>query len=138
IKAGKPMFIDKPLAGTLADALLILREAKQANVPVFSSSSLRFVPGALAARNGSVGNVTGCDAYSPASLEPTHPDLFWYGIHGVETLFTVMGPGCEEVVRMKADNTDVVVGRWNGDRIGTFRGIRASKLGYGGTAYGTK
>ncbi|MCA8996540.1 MAG: Gfo/Idh/MocA family oxidoreductase [Planctomycetaceae bacterium] len=138
IAAKKPMFIDKPVAGSLKDAILIYREAEAAGVPVFSSSSLRFVPGALAARAGEYGEVTGCDTYSPASLEPTHPDLFWYGIHGVESLYTVMGPGCETVTRTSTEYSDSVVGKWSDGRIGTFRGIRASKLGYGGTVYTKK
>ncbi len=138
LAAGKPVFVDKPLAGTLADADEIFSLAKRAGVPIFSSSSLRFTPSAQEIRGGAIGQVMGCDAYSPCSLEKTHPDLFWYGIHGVELLFTVMGPGCESVVRSATDGTDVVVGTWSDGRIGTFRGIRAGKGGYGGTAFGTK
>lgn len=138
IRAGKPVFIDKPIAGSLADAVAIFREARQANVPVFSSSSLRYVEQAQAIRNGTLGAISGCTAYSPCSLEPTHPDLFWYGIHGVELLFTVMGTGCESVVRASSPGTDVVVGTWQGGRIGTFRGLRAGKRGYGGVAFGEK
>src|SRR5690606_22378173 len=62
-------------------------------------------------------------------------DLFWYGIHGVETLFTVMGRGCQEVVRITTQDTDLVVGTWEGGRIGTFRGTRSGKGGYGGTVF---
>ena len=138
IKAGKPLFVDKPISASLVDAVAIFEFAKKHKVPVFSSSSLRFSSGAQAIRNGSIGEVTGCDAYSPASLEKTHPDLFWYGIHGVETLFTVMGSGCKTVSRTHTENYDVVVGRWSGERIGTFRGIRHGGAGYGGTAFGTK
>ena len=138
IGAGKPCFIDKPVAGSLKDAILIFREAKAAGVPVFSSSSLRYLTFGQEVRNGSIGKVTGADTYSPASLEKTHPDLFWYGIHGVEALFTVMGTGCEEVVRTSNDDYDVVVGKWSDGRFGTFRGIRTGSRGYGGTAFGTK
>ena len=42
IAAGKPMFIDKPLASTLDDARQIAKLAADAGVPWFSSSSLRF------------------------------------------------------------------------------------------------
>lgn len=141
IEAGKPVFVDKPIAGSLKDCLAMFELAKQHNVPMFSSSSLRFMEGAQAARAGEWGTVTGCDAFSPCSLEVTHPDLFWYGIHGVEILFTVMGPDVETVSRTSQAGTDFVVGTWKGDRVGTFRGIRSGKGGYGGTVFsdqGTK
>jgi hypothetical protein len=138
-KARKPVFIDKPVAGSLADAIEIYELAKQHNVPVFSSSSLRFSPGILGMRNNDkVGPVLGCDAYGPCSLEKHHPDLFWYGIHGVEMLFTIMGTGCETVSRVHTEGTDLVTGVWKGDRVGTFRGIRKGKSGYGATVFGGK
>jgi len=138
LKAGKPCFIDKPIAGSLADAIAIFELAKHYKTPIFSSSSLRFVPGAQAIRAGKIGKVLGCDAYSPASLEATHPDLFWYGIHGVELLFTTMGPGCESVTRVQTPGIELVTGQWSEGRVGTFRGIRTGKSGYGGTAFGEK
>ncbi|MCA9118618.1 MAG: Gfo/Idh/MocA family oxidoreductase [Planctomycetaceae bacterium] len=134
LKAGKPVFIDKPVAGTLADAITIYREAEQAGVPLFSSSSLRFGKNSQAVRGGSLGTITRCETHSPASIEKTHPDLFWYGIHGVESLFTVMGTGCKSVHRTTEDGQIVVTGKWEGDRIGIFR----EGKGYGGTAVGDK
>ena len=138
IKAGKPLFIDKPIAGSLSDAVAIFSAAHKANVPLFSSSSLRFGPDTLAVRGGSLGTVTYCLTHSPCTIEKTHPDLFWYGIHGVETLFTVMGPGCQSVVRSGTPGVDLVVGTWKDGRIGTFRGLRNGKGGYGGTVFGEK
>ena len=134
-KAGKPCFIDKPIAGSLADAIAIFEVAKKHNVPVFSSSSLRFGNNSLAVRGGSIGKVITCETSSPASLEATHPDLFWYGIHGVEALFTVMGTGCESVTRGKtADGLIEVTGKWSGGRTGIFR----EGKGYVGKAVGEK
>jgi hypothetical protein len=139
IKAGKPLFIDKPVAGTLADAITIYRLARDQGVPCFSSSSLRFSPGILGMRaDERVGDILGCDAYGPCSLEEHHPDLFWYGIHGVETLFTIMGPGCESVSRTQTADGELVVGVWKGGRVGTFRGIRAGKSDYGALVFGSK
>lgn len=138
LKAGKRMFIDKPIAASLRDAIAIFDAAKKYNVPVFSSSSLRYIQGAKKIFGGSVGKVLGADTYSPATLEKTHPDLFWYGVHGVETLFTVMGTGCRSVVRTFTDNTDLVVGTWLDNRIGTFRGIRSGRADYGGVVFGEK
>lgn len=139
IAAGKPVFIDKPVAGTLADAVAIYRLAQEKGVPCFSSSSLRFSPGVMAMRsNEQVGDVLGCDAYGPCTLEPHHPDLFWYGVHGVEILFTIMGPGCTTVSRVQTDGAEHVTGVWKDGRIGTFRGIRAGKADYGAMVYGSK
>ena len=131
IKAGKPLYIDKPLAGTLEDCVQIYQLAKEHKVPVFSSSSLRFAKNTLAARAGDYGKVLHCETFSPAHLEPHHPDLFWYGIHGVESLFTVMGPGCVSVKRGTTDDGKIeVTGTWKNGRVGIFR----EGKGYGGTA----
>ena len=138
LKAGKAIFIDKPIAASLADTIVIFEMAKHYKVPVFSSSSLRFMPSAQNVVNGKIGRVLGADAYSPCELEKTHPDFFWYGIHGVELLYTVMGTGCKNLVRVHTDGTDVVVGTWQDGRIGTFRGTRTGEHLYGGTAYGEK
>jgi predicted dehydrogenase len=138
--AGKPVFIDKPLAGSLADAIAIEELGRQHKAIWFSTSSLRFYPGIAAMReNEKVGKVTGCDAWGPCEIQPTHPDLYWYGIHGVETLYAIMGPGCQTVSRTHTDHTDEVVGVWKDGRVGTFRGIRPPGKGeYGATVYGTK
>jgi hypothetical protein len=138
-KAGKPVFIDKPVAGSLADAVEIYDRAKKFKVPCFSSSSLRFSPGILGMRkNPKVGKVVGCTAYGPCSLEKHHPDLFWYGIHGVETLFTIMGTGCESVVRVQTKGTDLVVGTWKDGRVGTYRGLRQGKHDFGALVFGSR
>lgn len=135
-RAGKRMFIDKPIAASLTDAIAIFNASKYYNVPVFSSSSLRYLPGIKDVKNGSAGKIIGADTYSPASIEKSHPDLFWYGIHGIEALFAVMGTGCSTVTRIYTEGTDLVAGTWNDNRIGTFRGIRSGKGDYGGTVFG--
>lgn len=138
LKAGKRMFIDKPMTASLADAMVIFNAANHYKVPVFSASSLRYIKGMDEIKNGSVGKVLGAEAYSPCTLESTHPDFFWYGIHGVETLFTAMGKGCKTVVRVTTPDTDMAVGTWEDGRIGSFRGLRAGKPNYGGTVFGEK
>jgi predicted dehydrogenase len=133
-KAGKPTFIDKPIAGSLADAIAIFDAARKYNCPVFSSSSLRYGKQTQAVRGGSLGKISRAETSSPANLESTHPDLFWYGIHGVESLFTVMGTGCELATRKTtADGKIEVLGEWVGGRVGIFREGR-----YGGRAVGDK
>lgn len=137
IAAGKPLFIDKPLAGSLADAIAIFAMAEEAGVPCFSSSSLRFRPEAAAVREGG-DPVVGAMTYGPCEIEPHHPDLFWYGVHGVELLYALMGTGCATVSRTQTDGVDLVVGAWADGRVGTYRGIRAGKAGFGATVFREK
>jgi len=130
-KAGKRVFIDKPIAASLTDAVRIFDAAKRYHVPVFTSSALRYSKKIQEARAGAFGRISGADAYTPCALEPTHPDLFWYGIHAAEPLFTVMGTGCESVVRVSREKVDFVVGAWADGRVGTLRGIRDKPAPYG-------
>jgi hypothetical protein len=134
LKAKKPVYIDKPLAANLPDVLRIYDEAKAAGVPIFSSSSLRFGKSTLAARDGALGKIQHCEASSPASLEPHHVDLYWYGIHGCEALYTVMGTGCVSVQRATVDGKIEVTGEWPDGRTGIFR----EGKGYSGKATGNK
>jgi predicted dehydrogenase len=122
IAAGKPLFIDKPMAGSLREAAEIFKLAAVARVPVFSSSSLRFAKNTQAVRSGAIGPVRYAETYGPCEIEPHHPDLYWYGVHGVEALFTVMGTGCQTVQRGVTTNGLIeVVGLWPGGRKGIFR-----------------
>ena len=141
-KSGKTVFIDKPIAGCLTDAYSIFHAARDFNVPVFSASSLRYQPNMDdIIKNQILGRVFCVESYTPCSIEPSHPDLFWYGIHGIEPLFTILGTGCQTVTRVHTPDIDVVTGIWEGDRIGIFRGMRLNGKGYGdygGKAFGEK
>lgn len=139
LKAGKPVYIDKPVAESMQNVLAIYNAAKKYKTPVFSSSALRYVASAQQIAGGTVvGDVLGADTYGPAPLQPSHVDLFWDGIHAIELLYSVMGSGCEAVSRTSTPNTDVVTGIWKGERIGVFRGLRSGRIGFGGTVYGSK
>lgn len=120
INAHKPMFIDKPLAATLEDAREIARLAKQAGVPWFSTSTLRYSVAGL-----KTADLNGADVWGPGPLEEHHPlDLSWYAIHEAEMLFTLLGTGCEDVTRVESADTAVVACRWKDGRIGTMRALR--------------
>lgn len=140
LAARKPVFIDKPIAGSLADTIRILEAAERGKVPLFCSSALRFGRGTQAVRAGSIGAVRNAETFSPMSTEPSHPDLYWYGVHGCEALFTVMGTGCQTVKRgLTADGKTEVIGTWAGGRTGIFRQENGQdRKGYGGKAVGEK
>ena len=136
--AGKMVFIDKPLAGSLEDALAIAELGKQYNVPWFTSSSYRFYDGMAALKATDVGEVRGAISYGPCHLEPTHPDLFWYGVHPTEALFTVMGTGCESVTCVKTEQFHVATGLWKDGRVGTLYGLRTGSTPHKVIVFGTK
>lgn len=135
IKAGKPLFIDKPIAASYQDAAEIFALSEKYNVPFFSTSSMRYIDGMEDVVAGKYGKVLGADVYSPALFEPSHPDFFWYGIHAVEMLFTAMGAGCKSMSRTHSQDVDILVGVWDDGRLGTVRGTRQGKRAYGGTIY---
>jgi len=139
IAAKKPVFIDKPMAGSLADVIEIFRLAKQNNVPCWSSSAYRYGDAIAGIHdNPEVGEIKGCDVFGSTSWTEHHPDLYLYGIHPVTALFVVMGTGCQGVSRIRTDSCDMVVGVWQDGRIGTFRDLRGGKSAADVIVYGTK
>ena len=137
IEAGIPTFVDKPFTCSLKDARRLAELAAEHNVPLFSSSSLRYglEVQQLKADVAETGRVLGAVAYSPASLHPRNPGLFHYGIHGVETLYALMGRGCQEVWCVYEAGAEVVVGRWSDERVASMRGTREGGHAYGFTAW---
>jgi predicted dehydrogenase len=139
INAGKPLWVDKPVADDLADVIELFRLAKEHNVPCWSSSAMRFGKEVSGARdNEKVGKIVACDVFGTSSWAELHPSLYLYGIHAVEPLFTVMGTGCETVRRIKTERGDLVVGVWAGGRIGTFRDLRGGKSDFKTIIYGSE
>ena len=134
----KPVFIDKPLAGSLRDAIAIFRLAQQYHTPCFSASSERYSSDIPKLKQAKIGHLNGVSTYGPAEIEPHHPDLFWYGIHAVEKCYALMGTGCETVVRTHTADTDVVTGVWNDGRVATVRCNRKTSYAFGVTEFGSE
>ena len=140
-EARKPLFIDKPLAASLQDVLTIAGLGKKHQVPWFTASSSRFTPGYPELRNNDqVGDILGCDAYSQSRAAIGHPDLFWYGVHGIDLLYSLMRTGCQTVTAVQTQFSEQVSGTWSNGRVGTYRAIRehTAKTGLGATVFGTK
>lgn len=134
---GKPVFVDKPVAGTLADCLALYDLAAELGLPCFSASSTRFGPRiADPAWRAEAGRVLGVTSWGPLAYQAGQPELFFYGIHGIEALFTAMGPGCRSVTRVKTPVHDLVTGTWNDGRVGVYRGLLQGDKPYGLTIHG--
>lgn len=142
LDAGVPCFIDKPFACSVADARRLIETARAKKAAVFSSSSLRFEPGLVSYLSGperaTRGPILGAFAHGPGAEHPRNPGLFHYGIHAVEVLFALMGPGCERVSSGYEKDAEVVTGRWKDGRLGTVRAGRAGAGGYGAVAFAEK
>lgn len=139
LKAGKRLYIGRPLAASLEDAVAIFRFADEQRTPCWSSSQHRFSPGFIGMRqHPEVGRVLGCDVYGGCPTEPHHPDLFWHAVHGIETLYTIMGPGCVMVTCTSTPTAESITGVWSDGRVGTFRGIKQGAMKYSATVFGDK
>jgi hypothetical protein len=142
LEAGIPCYVDKPFACSLDDAKKMAELAAKKKLPIFSSSSLRYAPEVVDyVANAKRGKLVGCMVYSPASLSPIperNAGLFHYAIHGVEMLYTLMGPGCKRVTNTHDKGVDVVTGQWADGRVATLRGIRAGAADYGFVGFSEK
>lgn len=139
LKAGKRLFIGRPMAAKLEDVAAIFKVAEETKTPVWSSSQHRYSPGFIGMKNhDEVGKVIGCDVYGGYPTHPTHPDLTWHALHSIETLYAIMGPGCETVTCVSTPTADVITGTWKDGRIGTYRGIKKGALKYSATVFGDK
>ena len=108
-------------------------------LPLFSSSSLRFAPEVVEyLATPKLGKIAGCVTYGPASLSPIperNAGLFHYGIHAVEMLYALMGPGCKRVTNVVEKGAEVVTGVWADGRVASVRGTRSPSSGFGFTAF---
>lgn len=140
LERGVPTYVDKPFACSLADAKEMMDLAMSKHIPMMSSSSLRYAPEVVAASDpkGPLGAIVGVSTFGPGTLHPRNPGMFHYGIHAVEMLFTLMGPGCSKVTCVTEPGADVATGTWSDGRLATIRGLRAGKHDYGFTVFGEK
>lgn len=128
VAAGRPFFLDKPVAATLSDAVALCRLAAEAGVAMFSASATRFWP-AVVALATAAGPAPRCVFSSgPAPTLAHHSDLFFYGIHAAEALFTVMGRGCRSVSCTPTADVWIVSGCWDEGRVATLHAMRSLPL----------
>jgi len=129
IRCGKPIFIDKPLAGSLEDAQAIATLLDQEKIPWFSASSIRY------GHEQRPQHLLGVETWGPAKyIDEFSLDLTYYGIHSIESLYSLMGPGVTQVTRTRSGDTEVIVATWKDGRVGTVRLIEDGET-YGAVLY---
>jgi predicted dehydrogenase len=140
LKAGKRLFIGRPLASSPEDAVAILKLAEETKTPCWSSSQHRFSTGFSGMRDHpEVGRVIGCDVYGGWTVHAPEADKFTRPLHSLETLYTIMGgPGVVSVTCTSTPTTESITAIWKDGRIGTYRGIKEGAVKYSATVFGDK
>jgi predicted dehydrogenase len=139
LRARKPVYIGRPLAGSLDDAIAIFKLAEEMKTPCWSSSQHRYSPGFAGMKNHpEVGNVIGCDVYGGCVSEPNTSGFVWSALHSIETLYAIMGPGCVSVSCTSSPTAEQFTCTWSDGRIGTYRGIKQGAVKYSATVFGDK
>lgn len=135
---GLPIFIDKPLAATPAEGRLIADLAATHQASVWSSSSLRYLPGLTrVAGEIPMGERKLANVYGPLGKAPAGSSVVWYGVHGMEMLHTLMGPGAKSVRAAPVESGLVVTVDFGGGRRGVVE-LNHGLYQYGGRLHGDK
>ena len=130
---GKPVYIDKPLACSYAEAKEIVELAKAKNVPLMSCSSIRYALGINDLKKEEDTEIFACQAFGPMNLLDDYRDYFWYGIHSTEIVFAMLGKGCESVQVIPSKHADLLLGKWADGKVGSILGNRNGVWEFGCT-----
>ena len=128
---GKPVFLDKPLAGNLADGRAILALARQHQTRVWSGSSLPFSPPLVDAVAKMEGEILLGHCFGALGNAPAGDSLIWYGVHSFEMMQRLMGTGAEQVRASDNGVSVVSVVNYPNNRRGVIESTR-SAWRYGG------
>jgi len=115
---GIPIFIDKPLAISYEDAVEIVQLCKVNSMPLMSASALRY------SMPHSYGDAV--DIFAPMFLEQRE-GYFWYGIHAVEMLATLVGVDVQHINVQSNDQMDLVTLTFTNGYVSTIRGFLSNR-----------
>ena len=138
LERGLPTYIDKPLTCSAEEAMAIRDLAAKHGAPCYSASSLRFASEVTAIRDADLGEVVAVDAFGPGELHPLMPGTFYYGVHTVEMVDAIWGPGVEAVSARHATDRDTIELRYHDGRAAHLRLERAGSYDFGATVHGRK
>lgn len=131
---GKPIFLDKPLADTIANGRAIAELAASANLRLVSSSSLRFVT-ALEAACAQFPAPNQASVFGPLGRAPAGSSIVWYGVHAFEMIERAMGCGAASLTAMQDRSGVVFVVGYGDGRRGVVE-LTTDSYVYGGTLRG--
>ena len=138
LRRGLPTYIDKPLACDASEAKRIEALVEQYGSPCYSASSLRFANEPKAIDPAALGELKAIDAFGPGELHPLMPGVLFYGVHTIEMVDAIWGPGVEAVSAEHRDDRDLVRLAYRDGRFASLRLERAGAYDFGATVHGEK
>ncbi len=104
LRSGKPVYIDKPIAPSLAAAKRLFEKAEKHQTPMMSSSALRYGSALVNAIKDQI-------AGKPARFVSTRGPGDWatYAIHQVEMLVMTLGTGATRAMACGNDQVNLLV-----------------------------
>ncbi|MEM6314307.1 MAG: Gfo/Idh/MocA family oxidoreductase, partial [Planctomycetota bacterium] len=136
LERGLPTYVDKPLTCDLAQAKQLRAAAKQSGARCYSASSLRFV--SELETLGDLGDIVAVDVVGPGELNDAMEGLFFYGVHSIELVDALMGPGVEAVQATGGTDRDFVRFRYDDGRSASIRLERRGSYAFAATVHGTE
>jgi predicted dehydrogenase len=127
---GLPVFLDKPMADTIASGRKIDAIARKHGTRVFSSSSLRYVP-TLVEACAAIPAPALASVYGPLGKAPAGSSVVWYGVHAFEMLQRALGRGAVAAWALRDALGATVVVRYPDARRGIVELTEGSWI-YGG------
>lgn len=140
LEAGLPVFVDKPLASSRADAEALIQLAEAKQVGFGSFSTLRYGAANVAFVEGlaeTVGAIKGGTISGPADPASEYDGLFFYAIHCVELMHATFGFGVRTVQVSSAGNAVIAVCTYEDGRTVTLELFNGLK-GFHQQVHGTK
>jgi predicted dehydrogenase len=123
--AGKPVFVDKPFAVSVADAKRMYEIADAHNIQLVGCSAFRYADGLVSALHQIKARgekIRECEVSIWLPVQETQGRYFWYGIHASEMLVAAMGAGVARVAAQTEGDADTIRVEYGDGRCGTLIG----------------
>ncbi len=113
LRAGYPVFLDKPVCTTQEDMDILRQEIQERNCIITGGSTVKFSPGMTEVKeylkSGAAGRVLGMSYNDCADMNDPYDGLFFYLCHAVEVMFQTMGYDVKSVEVSALDNKNFSV-----------------------------
>lgn len=139
LRAGKPVFVDKPFAIKVEDCQAMLDAAEKSKALLTSYSTTRFTKAirSLQGRAAEYGDLRMGQVSGPADLESEYGGVFFYANHAIEMMFALFGHGAEAIYAREGQGNVTSVVRWPDGKVVNLNLMKSAKATYSATLHGT-